>query len=142
MNFTCLGNHDIDSLQKEGIDPATVLYNNRHDIITLGYAEGVIGIKDEKIVVRHPITVWPNKEMKPYFVIKGHSHKIYVNKSSESFSITVPNLSDLSFEHSCFAPSAIEMTIKFSYNRFSSVYLKQLVLIIMTYILLMNLIYF
>lgn len=129
LNFTCLGNHDIDALQKEGINLATVLHNNRHDIIPLGYAEGIIGIKGEKIVVRHPISVCNNEEIKPYFVIKGHSHKMSVDKGPESFSITVPNLSDLSFPHSCFAPSAVEMTIKFSNNLFSYVYLKQLVFI-------------
>ena len=127
LNFTCLGNHDIDALQNEGIDLATALYNNRHDIIPLGYAEGIIGIKNEKIVVKHPIKSCPNQEENPYFV-KGHAHKMAINKGSDSFSITVPTLSDLSYNNSCFAPSAVEITIKFYSNLFQQVYIKHLVI--------------
>lgn len=116
LNFTVLGNHDIDSLHKVGQDFAEVLKNYRHDIVPLGYEEGQINIKNSKIFVQHPLFIEkvnrvPKKEC---LILKGHYHKMKLNTYSNKIVINIPSLSDIKFSDNEFLPGAIEMELKFN----------------------------
>lgn len=75
LNYAVLGNHDFNPLLKNGKDLALVLQNYRHDIIPVGYGTAEINIKNDKIVLRHPLLVSNNEytnEYKHVFMLKGH----------------------------------------------------------------------
>lgn len=55
LNYAVLGNHDFNALYRSGKDLALVLQNYRHDIIPVGYGTAEINIKNDKIVLRHPL---------------------------------------------------------------------------------------
>ena len=47
--------HDISPLKVYGQNLMTILNNYRHDLVTIGYCEGLINVKNEAIVLSHPI---------------------------------------------------------------------------------------
>lgn len=77
LNFTVLGNHDYNILEKSGQNLETILSAKRHDIISLGYGVGVLKIKNDKIIVKHRQTTKNNS--KPQYdsglILFGHTHK-------------------------------------------------------------------
>ena len=98
LNFICLGNHDYNSLQTTGQDLESAINNKRHDIVSLGYGQGVLNIKNDEIVLVHPDTPIKEKSsLKPGSKITfyGHGH-IMKNKISNGITnIYLPTLSDI-----------------------------------------------
>lgn len=132
LNFTVLGNHDIDSLSSFGIDFATYLRNFRHDIVPLGYGYGRINVKNDKIFITHPLCIGINNNLdltSNYLLIKGHHH---CNKSiigsNGNGSLTVPSLSNLFVSDEEFLPGAMVITTKFKNGFFDTVYIENLLI--------------
>ena len=128
INFICLGNHDFDALQNNGQDLNTILYNFRHDLISIGYGFWSINIKNEKIYVRHLI---PNLKVEKApsgsLVLHGHSHKATTTLNQNCL-IHIPTLCDLSIENNYSSPGATIMSIEFDRGYFKTIYLEQLIL--------------
>ena len=132
LNFTILGNHDIDSLTSFGMDFSTYLRNFRHDIIPLGYGYGRINIKNNKIFVTHPLCIGVNNNIdltSNYLLIKGHHHctKSIIG-SNGNCSFTAPSLSNIFLSEDEFLPGATVFTIKFKNGFFDTIYVENLLL--------------
>lgn len=115
INFLCLGNHDYDSLKSTGQNLALALSSRRHDLVTVGYGTGIINIKNDQIIMRHPST--PNKEGNNIFnnkiILSGHSHVAkYTTSPDGSLKINVPSLSDLNLNNEIL-PGALVVNLKF-----------------------------
>ena len=125
LNFIVLGNHDVDCLMSYGVDFSTYLRNFRHDIVPLGYGHGRVNIKNDKIVITHPLGIGNNNNFElpnSYILIKGHHHyskSIIANNGN--CSITVPSLSNLFLHEDTFLPGATLLNIKFKNGYFDTI---------------------
>lgn len=121
INFLCLGNHDYDSLKSTGQNLALALSSRRHDLVTVGYGTGIINIKNDQIIMRHPTT--PSTESNNIFnnkiILSGHSHLTkYTTSPDGSLKINVPSLSDLDLNNEIL-PGALVVNFKFSGGYFN-----------------------
>ena len=94
-NIILYGNHDFKSLQTDGFDVARYLETKRYDLVSLGYGESILQLKDDSISVVHDLTKASKPQVDPNVSItfKGHSHKSK-NSFKEEKKIFVPTLSD------------------------------------------------
>lgn len=117
LNYTVLGNHDFNSLFSSGKDLALVLQNYRHDIIPVGYGTAEINIKNDKIVLRHPLLVSNNEFINQYnhvFMLKGHYYTMEIkHDSSGNCFVKVPSLSNINFTDNYGVPSALKIRLIF-----------------------------
>ena len=120
LTFAVLGDHDFDCL-RFGIDFEKILNTNRQDIITLGYKQGILKIKNDLIFLNHRI-----KEAKANFItpipydslkgetlaLYGHNHYMYLYQSPKCYQcVGIPSLSNIS-EYNI-PPSMVTMTLNF-----------------------------
>lgn len=130
LNFLTLGNHDIDSLISYGVDFAENLRAFRHDVIPVGYGRGIINIKNDRIIVAHPLGIGVSNEhdlSSNYLLVKGHSHATKsIISANGNCSLTVPSLSNVFLSENEFLPGAIDLTIKFKNGYFDTVYYEHL----------------
>lgn len=130
LNFIVLGNHDISPLKVYGQNLMTILNNYRHDLVTIGYSEGLINVKNEAIVLSHPYidcSLSSNKKSK--IVFYGHSHFYRVKSflsQSRYIGINVPPLCDI-FTKDISYPSILDMELSFDKGSFDYLNLKQLI---------------
>lgn len=87
------GNHDYRSVLDEGLDVGRYIEERRYDLISLGYGECIIRLKDDAISIIHDLkktskNVVPNNVTAIY---RGHSHK---SKTRDNKIIYVPSLSE------------------------------------------------
>lgn len=115
LNFTCLGNHEYDALEKTGQNLETVLNIKRHDIIPLGYGIGRLKIKNDEIIVRHPQTPTskPIETINSGLFIYGHSHRAKNEIFGNVVNLHIPSLSNMQFHENVF-PGFIKGTIEFN----------------------------
>lgn len=132
LNYLILGNHDVDSLVSYGIDFATIINNYRHDIVAVGYGYGKINVKNEKIIVSHPLGIGINNDLdlgNNYLLLKGPHHR---NRSiiggTGNCSLTIPSLSNIFLTENEFLPGAIDLTIKFKDGFFETIYYDHLLI--------------
>ena len=132
IHFVTFGNHDVDSLVSEGINFATYLHNYRHDIVPVGYGYGRINIKNDRILVTHPLCIGVSNNLDltgNYLLIKGHHH---ANKSiigtNGNCSLSVPSLSDIYLTENEFLPGAIDLSIKFKNGYFDTIFYEHLLI--------------
>lgn len=94
-NFILYGNHDYHSMQEEGIDVSRILETKRYDLVSLGYGESTILLKDDAISIVHNLKKSQTQQVNSDVAItfKGHSHKSK-NSFKEEKKIFVPTLSD------------------------------------------------
>ena len=128
LNFICLGNHDTDSLRKDGINLSKMLLNNRFDLIPIGFGKGILKIKDDFIYVLHPtagvdLTVDTNN-----LILRGHSHKLKTIYENNQFTFYVPSLSDIKQVGSSNVPTFLELNIKFTNGLFKRGYMSTLII--------------
>lgn len=135
INFACLGNHDIDSLLRNGQDLSTILKKRRYDIVPIGYAECVVNIKNEQIVLQHNINGFKNSERKNQLIFRGHTHRSkYIKDENNNHIIYLPTLSDILYDETYFKtgckflPTVFHLDIHFKNGYFDSVKLRQLLL--------------
>ena len=95
INFILYGNHDFKSLQDQGFDVARYLETRRYDLVSLGYGESTIQLKDDAISIVHDLKKSTHQNPNPdcSITFKGHSHKSK-NSFKEEKKIFVPTLSD------------------------------------------------
>ncbi len=127
LNFLCLGNHDYDTIENSGIDLSTIIQNKRHDIISLGYEIGKINIKNDTLVVTHPLSGPCRKHRKKLndmfknsLILCGHRHTMKCSFHSNNSFVYIPSLSDLKYDMYYTFPSAIKMTLTFENGFFHS----------------------
>lgn len=128
LNFICLGNHDADSLKKDGINLAKILLNNRFDLVPIGFGKGVLKIKDDYIFVLHPTAGVDLSVDTNNLILRGHSHKLKTIYENNQFIFYVPSLSDIKQVGSSDILSFLELNIKFSNGLFKKGYVSTLII--------------
>ncbi len=128
LNFAVLGNHDVSSLLSLGLDFQEVLLSYRHDIVPLGYGEGIINIKNDKFILRHPIKEVGDKDIQSSdeVIFKGHHHRMGILTLRNSMLVEVPALSDVFMSSNEVFPGALDITFKFSRGYCHSLIIKHL----------------
>ena len=129
LNFICLGNHDIESLQNKELELSTILNRERQDLIPLGYKLGCINVKNEKIYVNHFIKNFKTECISGnYFILKGHSHIASYTQKNGFTSIHIPTLSNLNNSEYCPFPGAMIMQLTFENGYFKEAHFDQLII--------------
>lgn len=112
LNFTCLGNHEYDILEKTGQNFETILLAKRHDIIPLGYGIGKLNIKNDQIIVKHPKTPVSNIiDDSDKLKLIGHYHHSKTSIQRNVLSLFLPSLSNISNNN--LMPGFITATFRF-----------------------------
>lgn len=132
LSFIIMGNHDIDLLLSYGIDFCEYLKNFRHDIIPIGYGRGRINIKNDKILLTHPLGIGIPCEhdlSSNFLLLKGHHHffKTIIGANG-SCSLSVPSLSNIFTSENEFMPGAIDLSIKFREGYFDIMHFEHLLI--------------
>ena len=111
LNYLVLGNHDYSTLTFYGQDLGKVLYNRRHDMIVTGYGEGKIHIKNDFIILRHPLKIVKehNELCSKTLIIKGHTHRFKLWNDHNNCVLYAPTLSDINNED--VLPGAVHITL-------------------------------
>lgn len=131
ITFLVLGNHDHSILMKYGQNIRDVLKNNFHDIVPLGYGKAEVKIKNDEIIMQHPLLIKEFKENNMYdhkLILRGHGHEAKVKMNGTNFILNVPSLSDLNFNKSSL-PGAIKMHLKMLYGYIHQVKIDELIVI-------------
>ena len=122
--------HDISPLKVYGQNLMTILNNYRHDLVTIGYCEGLINVKNEAIVLSHPyVDSSLNTDKRSKIVLYGHSHFYRIKsfaQQSRYIGINVPPLCDI-FTKDISYPSILDMELSFDKGSFDRLILKQLI---------------
>ena len=124
LTYVLLGDHDFDSLKNAGLDIEKIIESYRHDIVSLGYRQGILRIKNDEIFVSHrleenvgfePINL--NKIKKECLVLEGHNHFMSLQEGAGFKRVCLPSLSNLytSFNPSV-QPSMVKLTLRFTKN--------------------------
>lgn len=126
LNFLVLGNHDYSALVSDGLSLGKVLHNRRHDMIVTGYGEGKINIKNDFILLKHPLKFVkaPQVTYTKSLIIKGHTHRLKMWTDYDNFVIYAPSLSDINNEG--ILPGAIHMKLKLLNGYIQKCYLNNL----------------
>lgn len=127
LTFVVLGNHDHSILMNFGQNIRDVIKNYRDDIIPLGYGQAELKIKNDLIVLQHPLLV---KEFKKSMydhkvIIRGHGHSSKLRCDGNNYIIYAPSLSNLNFNKSSF-PGAIRLTLKMYLGLIEEIYIENL----------------
>lgn len=127
-NYMIFGNHDYHSFYHMGLDVSKKIENARHDIISLGFGQGIVNIKKEKILLQHELcAVELSKDYDDAkLALVGHGHmmktKIYNN-----LLLCLPSLSrvcpDKTKEN---IPSFIDLELHFARDNFEFIRSKQM----------------
>jgi len=132
LNFLLLGNHDIDSLVSFGIDFADYLRNFRHDIVPVGYGNGMINVKNDRILLAHSLCIGISCEhdlSSNFLLAKGHHHTTRsIIGANGNCSLNVPSISRLFFSDNEFLPGAIDLTVTFRGGYFDTIYYEHLLI--------------
>ena len=116
LNFTCLGNHDFEMLKDTGQDLKVILENVRQDIVPLGYGIGFLRIKNDAIMLKHPLFNAENVNINPnenhYLYLVGHSHQMSVKTTTGDIHLYVPTISNQGID-TIHTPMAIQANLKF-----------------------------
>ena len=112
LNYLVLGNHDYSTLAFYGQDLARVLFNRRHDMIVTGYGEGKIHIKNDFIILRHPLKIVKkeNELCSKTLIIKGHTHRFKIWNDYNNCLLYVPTLSGILNDG--VLPGAVHVTLE------------------------------
>lgn len=128
LNFICLGNHDADSLRKDGINLSKILINNRFDLIPIGFGKGILKVKDDILYVIHPTPGVDIKIDTPNLVLRGHSHKLKTVYEDNHFTFYVPSLSNIKQVGSPDIPCFLDFNIVFSNGLFKKGYVATMII--------------
>ena len=130
INFLILGNHDYSMLINHGIDISKVIMDKREDIIPIGFGEGILKIKNDQIVMQHPLLYKTsnNGNHSKTIIIRGHGHAPKINLDTSNLLIYAPSLSKLNFNKSHF-PGAVYLNIKMRCGLIENAYIEELTII-------------
>lgn len=122
LTFGVAGDHDASVFQKISLDIAQVCQNYRHDIIIGGYNNFEVDIKNDNILLHHPITGGALADIKASIILLGHSHQYSTTFRNDILKVKVPSLSDIITS----MPSALELNLHFNKGYIDNVLIKQL----------------
>lgn len=130
ITYIVLGNHDLGPLKNQNINLAILLENYRHDMVQLGYMQGMIKMKKDGVTLFHSIgSKGIDEEKEPTSVyLMGHSHiyNTYNSLYRSSLKIKVPSLSNLKTSPISY-PSALELELSFKDEMISFATVRQLI---------------
>ena len=124
LNVAVLGNHDLDPLKKMGLDFLKFLETYRHDFINLGYRQGILNIKNDRIFLFHTLETdsvnlpsfdYENLK-KETLVIEGHHHFYSYREFPNYTKICTPPASDISKYSNPNFPSSM-LTLELTFNK-------------------------
>lgn len=130
LNYLLLGNHDYSLLTNYGINIMETIKMRREDIIPIGFKEGIIKIKNDQIILQHPILHLKSSGINyaKALIIRGHGHATKVTIDTSNIIIYAPSLSKLNF-NKCDFPGAIDLRIKMRKGIIEYVYIEELAII-------------
>ena len=130
-NLIVYGNHDYRALTDQGIDVASIIEQERHDLVSLGYGEAFVKVKEDEFALQHNIARVRHTPLPvgPRIIFKGHSHKMKYNLKKGQVVINVPALSDAKPESHEYPHQKGFLDVEFTFkedDKFDKVYIKQL----------------
>ena len=127
LTFLLLGNHDHNLLTTYGQNIRDAIKNIRNDIIPLGYGQANLKIKNDELILQHPLMVkeYTNGMFDRKVIIRGHGHASKIKMDGNNYIIYAPSLSDLNFHKSEY-PGAIKMHIKMHLGKIQQVGIDEL----------------
>ena len=129
LNICVLGNHDIKSLNKEGINFARILENYRPDFAIAGIENGHILVKNDLINMYNPLSCDCNNTPMKKVVLVGHSHQYKVKIVNDNILIYIPALSNYVPATKGVIPSFLNMKMGFNEGYISYIDLENLTFI-------------
>ncbi len=127
INYLVLGNHDYSMLVNYGMDISSVIKERREDMVPLGYGEGIVKVKNDQIVLQHPLLYKAsnNGSYSKTIIIRGHGHEPKIILDTSNLVIYAPSLSNLNF-NKCHFPGAIHLKVKMRCGLIEYVYIEEL----------------
>lgn len=116
LTFTVLGDHDYSVLNSTGQNFMRIINNYRHDIIPVGYGQGSINLKNDKVYLCHNLSRY--KINLPAIggksiVFSGHSHKMQTFMRDDNYlQLSIPLLCDLYDDNRL--PGAVKAELTFN----------------------------
>ena len=112
INFLVLGNHDYSTIKIDGVALDKMLKRKRHDIKVVGYGEGKLLIKNDFLVIKHPLKNGKTNDCNynNALILKGHSHRMKMIMDDNNCILYVPTISNILSENTF--PGIIVMNLK------------------------------
>ena len=128
-NFMILGNHDYYSLKTEGYNMAEFVKNNRYDIVSIGYGQGSVNVKNDSIILFHKLYDGFKPDINTEkIVLSGHSHMMKT-KLRDIFWIGIPTLSNKSnYKTKEVIPGFVDLSINMEKDRFEHAEAKHMII--------------
>lgn len=127
-NYLIFGNHDYHAFYHNGLDVSKKIENSRHDIVSLGFGQGIVNIKKEKILLQHELCAvdLPKIEDDVKLALVGHGHMMKT-KVYDTLLLCLPSLSyvcpDKTKEN---IPSFVDIELHFTRDNFEFIRAKQM----------------
>ena len=127
-SFVIFGNHDYHAFYHNGLDISKKISNSRHDIVSLGFGQGIVNIKKEKILLQHELCAvnLPKLEDDIKLALVGHGHMMKT-KVYNNLLLCLPSLSyvcpDKTKEN---IPSFVDLELHFARDNFEFIRAKQM----------------
>ena len=128
INYLLLGNHDYNVISDYGINIMGTIDKNRFDFINVGCGEGSLIIKNDQLILQHPLPNNKDIQMGNYnknIILRGHGHQAKVYEDNNNLYLYVPSLSDLNFNKVKF-PGSLVLTIKMKDGLIQSILVEEL----------------
>jgi len=130
INVAIFGNHDVHSLHFDGLNVMKNIVNSRYDIAPIGYGKGIVKLKNDKLLLKHKLSVVNEPDIGGdcKIVLVGHGHMMK-SKISDRLQLCVPTLSNISRDKGIeILPGFIDMTIEFEKEVFDIIDAKHMVI--------------
>ena len=127
-NYVVFGNHDYHAFHHMGFDISKKIENSRHDIVPIGFGQGFVNIKKEKILLQHELCAinLPKVEDDIKLALIGHGHMMKT-KVYDNLLICLPSLSRVSPDKTKEnIPSFVDLELHFTRDNFEFIRAKQM----------------
>ena len=122
LNIGVAGDHDLSAFNTFGLNIIETLNNYRQDIAIGSFNNTGVNIKNDQILLYHPIINGNMRNTNAPIILEGHHHKYKgIIKNNQLF-IDVPSLSDIILP----MPTALELDISFKQGYISNTLIKQI----------------
>jgi len=129
-NFMILGNHDFHSLHYDGLDLCKKINNSRYDLIPIGFGQGVVNLKEDKLALNHELSLinMPKLDESVKVVLVGHGHMMKT-KLYDRLLLCLPSLSYVSPDKTKeIIPGFMDLSISFDRDKFEFIKAKQMII--------------
>lgn len=129
LSFILYGNHDFRSLTEQGFDISRFLEEKRYDLISLGYGESIIRLKDDAIAINHDLKGPQEETLSNVSIIfRGHSHKSKTRDNKIVYIPALTNNENTSYEYNPLT-SFLDAEFIFFEKKIARINLKQLAIV-------------